>query len=98
VLVALKSDPTRTFALAVCWPGNGYWSFGGAGWLSEFAAASCLRPLSVPPGAYPADFLTAEVPSEVVAQGRCVVLQLLALDGAGVPVETVDVEVYGPGE
>jgi hypothetical protein len=95
MIVAIPADPTRAFALAAYWPTIGYYSWATTTWLPTFDAAACLLPFRADPASVCGDTLLARVPDQVGSSAP-VVLQLIALDGQGRPVRTVDCEVLCP--
>jgi hypothetical protein len=88
--ISIPADPTRTYALEAYCPGAArpYWSWTTSAWQAA-SDSTCLR-LFVPCPDDPT-WLLAWIEPPVWAGGGYL-LRLVALDAAGNPIETIDVE------
>lgn len=90
-LVTIPVDPTRTLALAACWPGIGWRSFTRGAWVPAFDASCVLRFAPVPEDpAWQRARVCAPAPADIE-------LHLYALDATGQPIRpALDVETLPP--
>ena len=96
-LVGFVVDPTRAVALAAYWPGTGlpYYSWTRDAWTAS-CTADCLLPVQPDPASVCGDMVAIRLPTTLLAAGATVLLQAVAVDASGRPVETLDCETLAP--